>query len=190
MSIKQFEVREEPDQEKEETSRKTKRSGAGCIVFIAIITFFAICVPRIFNENSDHTNLIEGNLTAATLIHVGMSERDVLERMRKPTPPWSVLYLKQQDQTVTRNILKASKDGVELNLTSMGAQIEDSPYYAYVFYPITNSESHPTFVYFERSNERVFHVGSVNCKQTLAALDLGNHQTGVPKESGCQAETP
>lgn len=190
MSIKQFEIREEPDPEKEETSRKTKRSGAGCIVFLAMITFFAICVPRIFNENSDPTNLIEDNLSAATLIHVGMSERDVLEMMRKPTSPWSVLYLKNQDQPVTREVLKVSKDGVEFNLTPVDAQIEDSPYYAYIFYPIANSESQPTFVYFERSNERVFHVGRVNCKQTLAVLDLGNHQTGVPEESGCQAETP
>lgn len=188
MSSKQREAlrgRRESPQEDEDTSRTLRKAGAGCLTFLIIVFLIAIS-PLFFDEGSGADAGIDDNLSAERLVEVGMSERQVLELMEKPTPPWTVLYLKQWDGGDGWRIAVPSAGGTQLQLSSREARVDASPYYAYIFFSATDRDSEPTFAYFERSSEMVFHVGRLSCAEALAALEAGNHQTGLPDESACR----
>jgi hypothetical protein len=73
----------------------------------------------------------------------------------------------------------------ELRLSPDGANLDNSPYYAYIFFTAGDRGSDPTFVYFDRDGEKVIHIGRLSCDETLLALETGEH-TGVPDGSACQ----
>ena len=171
--------------EEEERSIDTKKAAVGCLVVIGIVFLIAIS-PLFLDSGSEEGDAIVGNLSAERLVAVGMTEREVLELMQKPTPPWTVLYLNKWDGDEVWKVGVPSAGGVQLQLTSEDGDVSQSPYYAYIFFSSTDSDSDPTFVYVERANEAVFHVGRVTCRDTLAALATGDHQTGVPDGSACR----
>jgi hypothetical protein len=188
MSSKQRESlrgRRESPQEDEETSRSLKKAGARCLTFVSIIFLIAIS-PLFFDEGAGDDDGIDGNLSAERLVEVGMTERQVLQLMDKPTPPWTVLYLKHWDGLDGWRIGVPSMGGTQLQLSARAARVDESPYYAYIFFSATDRDSNPTLAYFERASEMVFHVGRLSCAETLAALDAGDHETGVPDGSACR----
>ena len=176
--------RQSPPQD-EQTSRRIKRSVAGCLTFLLFMTLIAI--SPLFCEEALRSDGIGDNVGAIEIVEVGMTEREVLERMNKPTPPWTVLYLDRWDGGDGWNVGVPTGGMSEIRLSPRGAALEDSPYYAYIFFPKTDRGSDPTFVYFDRANEAVIHVGRLSCDETLQALDAGNH-TGVPDGSACWRE--
>ena len=176
-------ARESP--EDEQTTRRLKRAAAGCLTFVLFTGLIAIsplfCDPPYFTDG------ISDNLSAVQIVEVGMTEREVLDRMNKPTPPWTVLYLDRWDGSDVWNVGVPSGGMSELRLSSEGASLDNSPYYAYIFFPEKDRGSDPTFVYFDRDGEAVIHVGRLSCEQTLQALEAGNH-TGAPDGSACWRE--
>ena len=170
------------DPKDEQTSRSVKKAAAGCLTFVLFMTLIAI--SPLFCEDPYTTDGIGDNLSAVQLVEVGMTERQVLDRMNKPTPPWTVLYLDKWDGGAAWNVGVPSGGMSELRLSSRGAQLDNSPYYAYIFFPDGDRGSDPTFVYFDRDGEEVIHVGRLSCDETLLALETGGH-TGVPDESAC-----
>ena len=172
--------RESPQDE--QTSRSVKKAAAGCLTFLLFTSLIAI--SPLFCDAPFVTDGIGDNLSAVQLVEVGMTEREVLERMNKPTPPWTVLYLNKWDGGDGWNVGVPTGGMSELRLSSKGATLDSSPYYAYIFFPERDRGSDPTFVYFDRDGEQVFHVGRLSCDETLLALKAGNH-TGVPDGSAC-----
>jgi hypothetical protein len=177
--------RRESPQEEEQATRSLKKAGAGCLTFLIVITLVAIS-PLFFGDGSSGQDGIGDNLTARELVEVGMTERQVLELMNKPTPPWTVLYLNNWDGRDGWRVGVPATGGTQLQLSSRRAGVGDSPYYAYVFFSATDRHSEPTLAYFERASEMVFHVGRLSCAETLVALDAGDHRTGVPDGSACR----
>ncbi len=173
-------ARESPQDE--QSTRRLKRAAAGCLTFLLFTTLIAI--SPLFCDDPYITDGIGDNLGAAEIVEVGMTEREVLDRMNKPTPPWTVLYLDRWDGGDGWNVGVPTGGMSELRLSSSGAQLENSPYYAYVFFPESDRGSDPTFVYFDRATEAVIHVDRLSCDETLQALEAGNH-TGVPDGSAC-----
>ena len=180
--------RRESPKEDEQTKRRVKRSAAGCLTFLTFmiaIALFPLYSP-LFCEDPSVMDGIGDNLSAVQIVEIGMTEREVLERMNKPTPPWTVLYLDKWDGDGW-NVGVPSGGMSEIRLSSEGASLENSPYYAYIFFPEKDRDSDPTFVYFDRDGEAVIHVGRLSCEETLQALEAGNH-TGVPDGSACWRE--
>ena len=173
--------RESPQDE--QTSRSVKKAAAGCLTFLLFTSLIAI--SPLFCDDPYVTDGIGDNLSAAQLVEVGMTERQVLDRMNKPTPPWTVLYLDRWDGGDVWNVGVPTGGMSELRLSPDGANLDNSPYYAYIFFPAGDRGSDPTFVYFDRDGEKVIHVGRLSCDETLLALETGEH-TGVPDGSACQ----
>ena len=173
-------ARESPQDE--QSTRRLKRAAAGCLTFLLFTTLIAI--SPLFCDAPYVSDGIGDNLSAVEIVEVGMTEREVLDRMNKPTPPWTVLYLDRWDGGDGWNVGVPTGGMSELRLSSSGAQLENSPYYAYIFFPESDRGSDPTFVYFDRATEAVIHVDRLSCDETLQALDDGNH-TGVPDGSAC-----
>ena len=166
-----------------QTARRIKRGAAGCLTFVAFMTLIAI--SPLFCEDPYFSEGIGDNLDAAQIVEVGMTEREVLELMNKPTPPWTVLYLDAWDGGAGWNAGVPSGGMSELRLTSRGANLDNSPYYAYIFFPAEDRGSDPTVVYFDRDGEKVIHVDRLTCDETLQALETGDH-TGAPEGSACR----
>ena len=187
MSTRRHDTRRNPEElsDDEESSLALKKAGVGCLVVIGIVFLIALS-PLFLDSGSEESDAIVGNLSAERLVAPGMREREVLELMEKPTPPWTVLYLNEWDGGEGWRVGVPATGGAQLQLSSRGGAVDESPYYAYIFFSATDRDSDPTFAYFERVTERVFHVGRVSCTDTLAALATGGHQTGVPDGSACR----
>ena len=166
----------------EQTSRSVKKAAAGCLTFLLFTSLIAI--SPLFCDDPYVTDGIGDNLSALQLVEVDMTEREVLDLMNKPTPPWTVLYLDRWDGGDAWNVGVPTGGMSELRLSPEGANLDNSPYYAYIFFPASDRGSDPTFVYFDRDGEAVFHVGRLSCDETLRALEAGEH-TGVPDGSAC-----
>ena len=67
----------------EQTSRSVKKAAAGCLTFVLFMTLIAI--SPLFCEDPYSTDGIGDNLSAVQLVEVGMTEREVLDLMNKPT---------------------------------------------------------------------------------------------------------
>ncbi len=149
----------------------------------SIAHFF--CAAGLVAAGCTSEQRIGDNLDAERLVRVGMTVSEVEDRLASPEPPWMVVSL-QEWTSGEQWQMTVTPDGEEpLRLTPEGADGADSQYYAYIFFPTFTAASAATVVYFERSNETVFHVARLPCADTLAALTMGGEGAGMPVESAC-----
>ena len=128
---------------------------------------------------------IEDNVSAASMVTVGMTLIEVNDLIIEPNPPWSVLSLMEWTEGASVPMDFSREGGQRLVLTPDGADITNSTYYAWVFFPTKTRSSEPTFVVFRSEDDTVAHVARFDCDFSLAALELGG-LTGAPIGSPCR----
>ena len=101
-----------------------------------------------------------------------MTAVEVKDRVAKPEPPWTMFMLKEwsEDDPIRIPISRPGDD--PLVLTTVGGDVRESLYYAWVFFSPHSRIWEPAFVYFQAREDTVIHVGRFDCNHSLAALDL------------------
>lgn len=134
---------------------------------------------------SDSPDKIEDNVSAASIVTVGMTLIEVNDLIAESVPPWSVLSLIEWTEGASVRLDFSPEGGQPLVLTPDGADIANSTYYAWVFFPTKSRSSEPTFLVFRSEDDTVVHVARFDCDFSLAALELGG-LTGAPIGSPCR----
>ena len=117
-------------------------------------------------------NYIRDNDSAESLVTVGMTAVEVKDRIAKPEPYWTMFMLKEWGEDDALRITISEPTANPLVLTTVGGDVPESPYYAWVFFAPHSRIWEPTFVYFQARDDTVIHVGRFDCDDTLAALAL------------------
>ncbi len=117
-------------------------------------------------------NYIRDNDSAESLVTVGMTAVEVKDRIAKPEPYWTMFMLKEWGEDDALRITISRPSGDPLVLTTVGGDVPESPYYAWVFFSTHSRIWLPTFVYFQARDDTVINVGRFDCNDTLAALAL------------------
>ena len=165
----------------------------GSILFLVLVIVVVVAIP---GEDEAGTPkearpvatlikpVIDDNLSAERHVEIGMSLSTVTNLIKQDRkPPWITLNLKLWQSEAWRMKLDLA-NGDNLLLTPMGADI-DSPYFAWIFFPTISGASPPTFVFFDNTDDSVFHIQRFGCDDTLKTLAFGGQHTGVPQRSAC-----
>ena len=138
-------------------------------------------------EKSKPKGTINGNLAAERHVKVGMTSAEVSSMMGSPAPPWTNIALKSREPSDFWGIKldHPLSDGTDIMLTPIGADVVDSPVYAWIFFPTISGGSPPTIVFFTASTNTVFHIQRYQCDDVLKTLAAGGQHTDVPKGSAC-----
>jgi len=115
---------------------------------------------------------IRDNHSAEEIVTLGMTAVEVNVRIAKPEPPWTMFMLKEWGEGDPLRITISQPSGDPLVLTTVGGDVPESPYYAWVFFSPHSRIREPTFVYFQARDDTVIHVGRFDCNDTLVALAL------------------
>ena len=134
-------------------------------------------VPSIRSEPVAHKTLadqkkIRDNDSAEDIVTVGMTAVEVKNRVGEPEPNWTMFMLKEWGEDDALRITISQLSGDPLVLTTVGGDVPESPYYAWVFFSPHSRIWDPTFVYFQTRDDTVIHVGRFDCNDSLAALAL------------------
>ena len=129
---------------------------------------------------------IDDNLSAERQVKPGMTVSEVTSMIASPRPPWLTLNLKLQEPSDIWGVKLDLPDGNNLMLTPIGADIIDSPYYAWIFFPTFSSSSPPTMIFFNATGDVVFHIQRYQCEDIITALAVGEQHTGLPQGSACR----
>ena len=101
-----------------------------------------------------------------------MTAVEVKGLIAEPEPPWTIFRLKEWGEGDDLRIKISQPSGDQLELTTVGGDVPQSPYYTWVFFSTYSLIWQPTFVYFQAGDDRVIHVARFDCDDTLAALAL------------------
>jgi hypothetical protein len=147
-------------------------------------------------EESNPKGTIDDNLAAGRHVKVSMTSAEVSSMIEGPKTPWTNIALKLREPSDIWGIKLAfrNRPGDALFLTPIGADIVDSPFYAWIFFPTVSGASRPTMVFgasrptmvfFTASTDTVLHVQQYQCDDVLKTLAVGGQHTDVPKGSAC-----
>ena len=128
---------------------------------------------------------IDDNLSAERHVKPGMTTSEVSSMIASPRPPWTTLNLKLREPSDIWGVKLDLPDGNNLMLTPIGADMVDSPYYAWIFFPTFSGSSPTTLVFFDATGDVVLHVQRYQCDDVLKTLAVGGQHTGVPPGSAC-----
>ena len=127
--------------------------------------------PVLANKLAAQKNITD-NDSAKDIVTVGMTAVEVKDRIAEPEPSWTMFMLKEWREDDAIRITMPRPGGDPLVLTTVGGDVPESPYYAWVFFAPHSRIWEPTFVYFQARDDTVIHVGRFDCNDTLAALAL------------------
>ncbi len=115
---------------------------------------------------------IRDNDSAEDIVTVGMTAVEVKNRVAEPEPYWTMFMLKEWGKDDALRITISEPTANPLVLTTVGGDVPESPYYAWVFFSPGYLIWEPTFVYFQAKDDVVIHVAPFDCNDTLVALAL------------------
>ena len=127
--------------------------------------------PVLANKLTAQKNITD-NDSAEDIVTVGMTAVEVKDRIAKPEPYWTMFMLKEWGEGDALRITISEPIANPLVLTTVGGDVPESPYYAWVFFSPGYLIWEPTFVYFQAKDDVVIHVAPFDCNDTLVALAL------------------
>ncbi len=101
---------------------------------------------------------IKDNDSAEDIVTVGMTAVEVKDRIAEPEPPWTMFMMKEWSEGDALRITISEPTANPLVLTTVGGDVPESPYYAWVFFSPYSRIWEPTFVYFQAKDDTVIHV--------------------------------